>query len=307
MNTKKPILVTGAHRSGTTWVGRMIAASPSVYYIYEPFNPNHSLGICGARFNYWFTYITAENETTVYKHIRKTINFSYNLASEMLKIRDLENARRILIEYRNFQKYRNTNVRPLLKDPIAVFSAEWLVSRFNMDIVVTIRHPAAFASSLKRKNWTHPFSHFLAQPLLMRDYLNPFAAEIREYANREHDIIDQAALLWRLIYYVVAEYRKRHADWLFMRHEDLSRDPQGGFKKIFEYLNLEFTPDVQRTVEEYTDSSNPGEVGGSTESLKRNSELNIWNWKKRLTQSEIERIRAKVEDVASMFYDNEDW
>jgi len=35
---QKPILVTGSHRSGTTWAGKMISACPNVGYIHEPFN-----------------------------------------------------------------------------------------------------------------------------------------------------------------------------------------------------------------------------------------------------------------------------
>ena len=37
----KPILVTGAHRSGTTWVGKMLALAPGVAYLHEPFSPTH--------------------------------------------------------------------------------------------------------------------------------------------------------------------------------------------------------------------------------------------------------------------------
>ena len=32
MNVQAPILVTGAHRTGTTWVGKMLAASPQVAF-----------------------------------------------------------------------------------------------------------------------------------------------------------------------------------------------------------------------------------------------------------------------------------
>ncbi|MCF8233846.1 MAG: hypothetical protein K9G67_15655 [Bacteroidales bacterium] len=35
---KKEILVTGAHRSGTTWVGHVMREAPEVHYIHEPFN-----------------------------------------------------------------------------------------------------------------------------------------------------------------------------------------------------------------------------------------------------------------------------
>src|SRR5882672_1880226 len=58
----RPILVTGAHRSGSTWVGRMIARSPTIRYIHEPFNPDaFKPGICAARFEREFTYVCAEN------------------------------------------------------------------------------------------------------------------------------------------------------------------------------------------------------------------------------------------------------
>ena len=45
----KPILVTGAHRSGTTWVGKMLALAPGVAYVHEPFNPRTPAGLSPAR------------------------------------------------------------------------------------------------------------------------------------------------------------------------------------------------------------------------------------------------------------------
>src|SRR4029453_10926731 len=59
---RRPLLVTGAHRSGTTWVGRMIDLSPEGGYINEPFNPHHQPGICGCRFPLWFQYVNRDNE-----------------------------------------------------------------------------------------------------------------------------------------------------------------------------------------------------------------------------------------------------
>ena len=38
LSIEAPILVTGAHRSGTTWVGRMLCASGEAHYVSEPFN-----------------------------------------------------------------------------------------------------------------------------------------------------------------------------------------------------------------------------------------------------------------------------
>ena len=307
MINTKPILITGAHRSGTTWVGRMIAESPLVGYIHEPFNLNHSLGICAAKFDYWFPYISYENESIYYEHIKNTLSFSYNLSSQLKTIRRPGDVLQVLREYNTFRRYRNSNMRTLVKDPIAIFSAEWLAQTFDIDVIVLIRHPAAFASSLKRLNWTHPFSHFLGQHLLMKDHLHPFEADIRAYTEKEHDIIDQAALLWRLIYHMVVQYQKNHDDWTFVRHEDISREPLRGFQTLFDVLNIEFSERIRTTIEEYTDSSNPDQAPDGGHSLKLDSKSNIWNWKHRLTVSEVERIRTQVEDISSVFYLDEDW
>ena len=87
---------------------------------------------------------------------------------------------------------------PLLKDPFAVFSLAWFAERLNCQIVVTVRHPAGFASSLKRLNWSFDFQDLLNQPLLMRDWLEPYRSLM--LGIREDDIIGQASLLWAMIY-----------------------------------------------------------------------------------------------------------
>jgi len=276
----------------------MIAESPSVRYIHEPFSLNRRPCICGAKFDYWFQYISGENESIFYEHIEHMIGFSDNFIGEVKTGRCLNDVVRLL-----YLSY----VRPLVKDPIAVFSAEWLASAFDMDVIVLIRHPAAFASSLKRKNWTHPFSHFLEQPLLMKDHLHPFEAEIKEYAEKEHGIIDQATLLWRFIHHMIIKYQKNHNDWVFIRHEDLSRDPLRGFENLFNKLNLRFSEHVREVIKEHSDAANPSEPPEGGDSLKRDSQSNIWNWKSRLTTSEIEKIRTQVEDISSVFYSDEDW
>lgn len=308
MISKKPILVTGSHRSGTTWVGRVIDKSPSVGYIHEPLNLNNHPGICGAKFDYWFPYISKKNESTFYEHIKKTINFKYNLIGEITSIMRPLDLVQLAKDFSSFFLYRFSNIRPLIKDPIAVFSAEWLASKFDMDVVILIRHPAAFASSLKRLNWTHPFSHFLKQPLLMEDHLYPFESEIREYAEKEHDIIDQAILLWKIIHHMIIKYKKKHKDWIFIRHEELSRAPLQGFRYIFKKLNVEFSRDIREFIKEYSFSKNPSEAPTKrTDFIKLNSRLNIWNWKRRLKKSEIEYIRTHVEDFSRVFYSDEDW
>ena len=309
----KPILVTGAHRSGTTWIGKTLSTGPYVGYIEEPFSPiyrHYDPGTCNARFDYWWTYVTQGNEAQYYDRIADTLAFRYHLVPQLRRIvKNRCGFRTFLRGYRAFFLNRYVyHARPLLKDPIALFSTEWLAERFNMEVVILIRHPAAFVSSIKRMKWAHYFSHFLGQPLLLRDHLSPFEAEISEFAEGGHDIIDDAVLLWRMFYYFVDKLRRTHKDFVFIRHENLSTRPVEEFRSLFDRLNIEFTEEIERTIIEHTKSSNPSEAPkGVMHQLKRNSVKNIKNWKQRLSESEIERIREGVKDVSSLFYDDEDW
>ncbi len=299
----KPILLTGSHRSGSTWVGQMIAASPSIAYIHEPFNIKHPPGICGAEFNYWFTYVCNNNESQYYQHIKNTLGFRYQVSKEIKVRSGLRSYMGMLKELFRFSKNRFLNKRPLMKDPIAVFSADWLADRFNMDVIVLIRHPAAFAGSLKKANWKHPFDHFLKQPLLMKDHLAEFEPEIKEFANHDKSTIEQATLLWNLIYHMILHYKKSHPDWIFVKHENISANPISEFEMIFRKLNLEFTPKVQRIIGEYSVAKNKEEQS----LIKRDSKSNIWLWKERLTKDEINLIRERTDRIAKYFYSEDDW
>ena len=166
-----PILITGAHRSGTTWVGKMIANSPSIQYIHEPFNIDYSP--YKVKPNYWFQYVTQENEGLLYEQIK-----------QLVMPKTSPNKNKSIKQRFNFLKSSPQKQRVLIKDPIAIFSVEWLAERFNMDVVIMIRHPAAFVDSIRERNWTHDFNHFLKQPLLLVKHLSPFKEEIIEFTKR---------------------------------------------------------------------------------------------------------------------------
>jgi len=308
---RRPILVTGCIRAGTTWVGRMISASPAVGYIHEPLNPwekQKSLGICSARVPYWFLYITKENEPAYYEPIRNTLAFRYNLIGGLKGIGSRKDVKRVMQEYKTFRMYRSRNVRPLVKDPFALFSAEWFAEAFDMDVVILVRHPAALVSSIKRLEWGLPFGHLLRQPLLLKDYLHPFETQLRDHAERKHDIVDQAILLWRIIYYAVLEHRNKHRNWIVLRHEDIARDPMRYFRALFARLDLDFSPQVQSVIQQHSAPSNPSEVPVEwAYALKRDSRSAIWSWKNRLTESEVERVREASWDIAKEFYSDDDW
>ena len=296
----KPILVTGSHRSGSTWCGKMISLADEVGYIHEPFSLVRRAGLCDVQFDNWFTYICDENKNNYYKALEKCLSFDYNIKKDFENLSSIKDLYYSIREYFKFKSSWILKKTPLLKDPIALFSAEWLANQFNMEVVIIIRHPAAFAGSLKKVNWLHPFEHFLRQPLLIRRIPEDYVRLIEKYSNSDAGIIDQSILLWNIIHHQILEYRELYPNWNFVRHEDLSNDPVKEFRNLYEKLNINFSKKIKKKINSFSNSKSQGVIS-------RNSKANILSWKHRLTDKEINKIKKDTHQIAQHFYTADEW
>jgi hypothetical protein len=286
----------------------MIAASPSppVAYLWEPFSVLHRPGICDVRFERWFPYVCPQNESIYLDPIADMLAFRYGTTAELRSIRSPKDAGRLVRDRRDFRRYRRQGARPLLKDPIAVFSAGWLCDSFDMDTLVLIRHPAAFAHSITSRRLRHPFGDFLAQPLLMHDLLGPFEEQIRRFAAEEQPLLDQAVLLWRVIHHVILAYRDNRPDWMFLRLEDVAREPLEEFRRIYARLGQTFDERAAGVIEEHSSSSNAVQSADPADH-RRDSGKSIAAWRARLSSDDVLRIRSEVEPISKEFYSDADW
>ena len=303
--SQQPLLVTGAHRTGTTWVGKMLAAG-GYAYVSEPLNVLHRPGVMAAPVRQWYQYITPENESEYLPAFQKTLALRYGLLVEIQSLKSRRDFLRMGRDLGIFLRGQILNQPALLKDPFAVFSLPWFIERLGCRVVVTVRHPAGFASSLKRLNWPFDFKDLLDQPLLMRDHLEPFRGDMERMPA--DDVLGQSALLWRMVYRVVHATRERFPSVIILRHEDLSRDPLTGFARAYESLGLAYTAKVQETIRNASSSENPVELSRrKVHSVKLDSRANLENWKKRLSPDEIARVRDLTEDVAQLYYADVKW
>ena len=308
ISNNKPILVTGPHRSGTTWVGRMLSVNGDVAYVSEPLNVWHRPGVFDARISHWYTYICKDNEKEYLSAIKQTLQLDYHFWKEVKSLRSLKDLLRMLRDMTIFSFGRLGHRRVLLKDPFAVFSTPWFADRLNCDVVIVLRHPAAFVSSLKRLEWPFDFEDLLAQPLLMRDWLEPFRKEMEEVVKNPGDVIGQGSLLWRLICYATNKTQENHPNFRVVRHEDLSLQPIKGFEKLYAQLELPYNSRVKSGILRATSSDNPQEISlDSIYATKLDSVANLENWKQRLTPDEIARIRTLTEAEARRYYRDTDW
>jgi hypothetical protein len=195
--------------------------------------------------------------------------------------------------------------RLIIKDPIAALSSDWLANNFELDVVVLMRHPAAFAASLKRLGWAHPFEHFLEQEMLMGDYLEPYRSLI---ASPTEDIVEQAGIIWICLYGVLSAYLEKNPGWILRKHEDLSRDSIPELKELYGKLGLEWTAATERKVESYTHAANPANAPeGIAHQLRRDSVTNISKWRRSLSEEEVGRVYEFTHPVASLYYSDEEW
>lgn len=313
---RSPILVTGAPRSGSTWLGNVLSLAPDVGFIHEPFNRFCSHGLCRANFPYSFMYVTEANEDLYLEPMRDTIAWRFSPGAELRAIPTRSKPKppraiaRLVRDYAYFKQMRRKGARMVIKDPIALFSADWIARRFDARVVVIIRHPAGFVASMRAANFKVHFRALARQPSLLEDRLAPFADEIRAAPPHPSQSIEANTLLWGILHHHIDLLRREHPDWIFVRHEDLSRNPEAAFPPLFNRLGLPFTDKVREGLTQFTrDQPKLGRfsIFGTRRRTMRSSQASVQAFRQRLTPDEIATIRRLSSPLWERFYDAEDW
>ncbi len=301
MKSHNLILVTGLLRSGTTWTGKTLAYARGIKYLNEPFNLDRHRKNCPVKYS--FQYVDSQEPAAFQGEIREYIDRISG--SPIFCIADQYRQSKKYKTYRNFFKVlsepKNIYGRPLMKDPMAILSSEWIYTTFQAKVIVVLRNPFAFVASLKTAGWSIPFADILAQERLVNELPSEYLPLIRQYASHPPDLVDQGILIWNIGFSRIRYFSDRYREtWRFVRHEDLSKDPVNEFEKLFSYLNLEFSTKVKERIRKETD-------GSSVSRLSRDSVQNLDTWRSRLTVEEIERIKAGTLSLFSHFYDPKDF
>jgi hypothetical protein len=305
------VLITGCPRSGTTWVADILARAPGTMMLAEPFSPDLSqrpYRVCNVLWKEWFYCVDESNAQEFQPAIEEMLALRHRTWPHLKKCKTAKNATDVLALGLRFRLGRLTTSRSIVKDPLALLSAPWLAREFGAKVIVMIRHPAAVISSFRRLNLCVDIPGLLRQHLAMQRFFEPMRAELEQFVRLEPNIVDTSAMLWKALYFAVVQFRREHPDWLFVRHEDLSQDPLGGFEKICRHIGIEFTPALRKAVLESDDAALPPELDSSLAfTTRRNIKLNVSNWKSRLSADEIERVRRRVQDVSREFYSDQEW
>lgn len=290
-SSSRPILVTGAHRSGTTWASSMLNLAPGTLMTEEPMNVRPHRYAFDSLSTDYFTYAEELEPDQAIAAFERILNRDTGKVF----------SRRSPQRYLKFTR----RGRYIIKDPIACLSSDWLARNFDLDVLVLIRHPGAFAASLKRMNWNPKLSCYFKQPRLTAEYLRDLEAE---YGGRSLSFIEAAAVAWRIMYRVLAAFAARHPEWIVVRHEDLASNPIREFNDIYNRMSLEWTDEVYNGIDQHCSPGNRAEAQrGSVHTLKRDSRSIINSWKTKLDDNEKQTLRDLSGPEWTYWYGAESW
>jgi hypothetical protein len=312
---RSPILITGMHRSGGSWVAKMVEGGGGVVHVNEPFNRRHPPGLTPGILRVppplSYQHVGPHNEADHLAGFRDMLELRYGLTAELRTNRgayDLAKAAKYLAA---FTYGRARRLRALIDDPYMVFAAEWLAERLDCRVVMLVRHPAGIVSSLKRigPGWSDNLPDIAAQPELVDRYLSDYADDLERAAGQPFDPVDHGALLWLLIHSAIAQQVDRHPEFIVVRYEDLATDPVTGFRDLYARLDLPFDERAEKAVRAGCLAGpgarrNPwGRVGmAKTAFQPMQSADNAWAWRDRLTPPEARIVLGRTRSVAERFY-----
>lgn len=290
----------------------MLSLAPGTRYVHEPFNPQANpfdYHLVPPPFEDHFHFILDHEKAAMRQHLEHRLGLFYPWRVDLRKRPDLKRAIGATKRWMGYRATHFQRYRPLLKDPLALMSLDWLIEELNPDIVISVRHPAAFVSSIKRLNWDVGPHLFLSQPELCANLLSSLVDDLRALDRKaDRDLIDEAVLAWRVFHHVILNHAARHPDTILVRTEDLSRNAVEEYRKLFARLSLAFSDRVRSEIAAHSSEDNLKEAGtGRANQIKRDSVATISVWKTRLSSHEIERIRSATEDISSQFYGDADW
>ena len=313
---RSPILITGMHRSGGSWVAKMIEGGGDVVHVNEPFNRRHPPGLTPGILRVppprAYQYVGPHNEAEYLPGFRDMLQLRYDLPAELRANRgayDLAKAAKYMTA---FTYGRARGLRPLIDDPYMVFAAEWLAERLDCRVVMLVRHPAGIVSSLKRigTGWSDNLPDIASQPELVDRYLGAYAAELELAAGQPLDPVAHGALLWLLIHSAIAQQIDRHPEFIVVRYEDLATEPGGRFRRPLRAAR----PAVRRARSARPSrpaawpAPAPAAIPGGGSGMAKTafqpmeSRANAWAWRDRLSPAEAAAVIHRARPVAERFY-----
>lgn len=294
MNDKKPIIIFGIPRSGSTWLSESLNYDKETFLVHEPDNEKHTflayihkknIG----RFPYTDNNLdllhifkkSLKNDILQQHHFYNKLLFQlFNITKNEIenKLRDSEPLRHHLLMNLLYNSYPKCKLsrRVIVKSVHSFLSLPFLMKNIDFTPIIIIRNPLNILSSML----------YLKMGDICRnvnknyDIMNDFDLEDYDFTSQ----IAKAGQQIGIFYSIIEQYNKDIDNIILLKHEDLCVDYLKNFKQLYSKLNLNWNQNVENLLVK----KNTRGLGYST---SRISHEMIDIWKKRLSKKQVEEFK----------------
>jgi Sulfotransferase family len=262
---RNSILVAGTARSGTTWLGDLIASQIPCRILFEPFNPDLVPEYRSFRY---FQYMRPGSENLEFQTFAR-MTFTGEIRNRWV---DRQNER-IISECR------------LIKEIRANLALKWLHDNFpEVPLIFLMRHPCAVVLSRMELGWAtdSDIEPFLSQPDLVTDHLSPYMDLIKDAKTIE----EKHAIIWSVSNFVPLK-QFQPGELRIIYYENLCTQPEVELPAIFTSIGHRYEkPMIDRI-------NRPSQTTRQTSAILTGTDKTT-SWKKHLSATQITNILRVV-------------
>lgn len=242
-NFKKPIIISGMPKTGTTPLGTILSSINGLSMIYEPFNAKQ--GISNIEFNYPFpgNNISSQQFDKIFSDlINLRVNFKNGIsAKDSISKRIFK----FFIGNDSSISFYKTlffakNDRLIIKDPFLIFCSKELSK--NYKVIFCERPLKPLAASFKRMKWN--FNEY-------KELSKFFTENELKTKNLESSIKVSSEVIGAIQFYeLVNIYKTTIAsnNIYYFSQNGLVKNPIKEIKNLLSWLDIDFTESVKKTI-----------------------------------------------------------
>jgi hypothetical protein len=259
------VVVAGSARSGTTWLGDVIADAAHARVVFEPLH--HEL-VRDFRSIGAFPYRRPEDgDPELQAFCERMLAGSLRGPWVDREVERLFTRRRVVKEVRG---------NLLLA---------WLTRRFpRVPVILVVRHPCAVVASRMALGWSPQpdLDAILAQPALLEDHLAPYRALIASASTEE----ERGAVVW-CVHHLVPLRQRPGGSFAAVFYESMCADPGPELSRVLSVVGGELREVPTARVERPSTTSRLASAAVTGDDR-------ITSWQRSLDDDQVERILAVV-------------
>ncbi len=311
------ILIFGAPRSGTSWLGKIFDSHPNTLYRAEPDKELRNTEIpflCSeqdipnyreATARYTDDLLSVHNSNALGSppFMRKAYHTDVQFAVRMTTIYAVKSLGRVKglsgafgnLNVPDFADYnKNAEIEPVIKSVGSMGRVGlYLAALPEAKIIVIVRHPcghiASVVSGQKSRN--------LPRNIALNGIGETKPAKDRGMDQETLDglpLIEQLAWRWMVLNELAMQQAEGNENAMVLKYEDLCAEPEAVSRRILEFSGLPWARQTEDFVNESTASRNRD--GSGYFSVNRDPLISAMKWQQQLEEEEISRIRDVVID-----------